>query len=204
MGAARTSAGAPAISGTGRALTDSAEPYVLFVGTLEPRKGLDLVLGALGHAAAAGVRLVIAGAAGWGGVSIAEGIRARGLDPARVTVRGRVDDATLAQLMQNARALVLPSRAEGFGLPLVEAMALGTPVILSDDPALVETAGGAGLCFAIDERVHTTEARLAHALARLWNDADLRDALSARGTERARSFSWDSSARAVLSLFREL
>jgi len=116
-----------------------AEGYVLFVGTAEPRKGLDLLVRAM--AQTPGLTLVHVGPRGWGEVDVAALAASAGISE-RVVLAGRVDDATLAALYAGAAALALPSRAEGFGLPVLEAMAAGIPVITSDDPALVEAGGG--------------------------------------------------------------
>ncbi len=109
--------------------------------------------------------------------------------PGRVRVLGRVSDADLAVLLRRATALVVPSRAEGFGLPLLEAMAVGTPVVTSDAPALVEVAGGAALATGLAPR------RLADALAR--SPATTRSAPSCapRGPRRAAGYTWDAAQR---------
>ena len=136
--------------------------YLLFVGTAEPRKGLDVLVEAL--ALDAGLPpLVVAGPTGWGDVRVDELARAAGVGD-RVTVVGRVPDADLAALYDGARALAVPSRAEGFGLPVVEAMSVGVPVVTSDDPALLEVGDGLAGVAPVGDAGALAE-RLAEAVA---------------------------------------
>ena len=146
------------------------EPFVLFVGAEGPRKGLDTLRAALPP----GCRLVQAG-------------------PPRF-----VPEAELLSLYRRASALVLPSIYEGFGFPLIEAFACGTPAIASDDPALLEVAGGAALHFPRGDA-----AALRKQLTRVLGDPALRGELSARGLERARLFRWDDCAAAHLDVYLE-
>lgn len=108
-----------------------------------------------------------------------------------------VDDGSVITLLQGALALIQFSRHEGFGMPVVEAMAAGAPVIASDIPALREVLGGAGVLAPLDPR------ELATAMRRVATDAGLRAELSSRGLERALSFSWDRSAALHLDAYRE-
>ena len=154
--------------------------YVLAVGTLEPRKNLARA----GEAAQrAGVELRAVGAAGWGGVEV----------PGWA---GRVSDEELAALYRGARCLVFPSLYEGFGLPVLEAMACGTPVVTTRGGATEEVAGGAAvLVDALDPS----------AIAAGIAEADVRrDELRRLGLERAQAFSWSRSADLVEALWREL
>ena len=154
--------------------------YVLAVGTLEPRKNLRRVAEA---AALAGVELRVAGARGWGGVET----------PGWV---GEELDAELAELDRGARALVFPSLYEGFGIPVLEAMACGTPVVTSRGGATEEVAGGAAvLVDPLD--VASIAAGIAEADARA-------DELRALGLERARAFSWEAVADAAERAWREI
>jgi glycosyltransferase involved in cell wall biosynthesis len=154
--------------------------YVLAVGTLEPRKNLRRVAEA---ARRAGLELRVAGATGWGGVEA----------PGRV---GEVSDDELAALYRGARALVFPSLYEGFGIPVLEAMASGTPVVTSRGGATAEVAGGAAvLVDPLD--VDVIAAGIGEADAR-------RDELRALGLERARAYSWDRVADTVEAVWREL
>lgn len=110
----------------------------------------------------------------------------------------RAPNEDLIVLMQSALALLQPSRYEGFGIPALEAMAVGCPVIASDIPALVEVMGGAG----IHSRVDDVE-DLARAIAKLSAEPALREELRERGLERRKAFSWDRTALATLQAFRE-
>jgi len=165
--------------------------YLLYVGALGPRKGVDTLLAAW-RALPEPVRrehaLVLAGPL-------------QRLDPAGLedAVRlGYVRDDELPPLLRGAAAFCYPSRYEGFGLPLLEALACGVPSVASDDPALVEVAGGCALHAARGD----PEA-LADALRRVLEDRGLRAELSRKGPERAAQFTWERSARAHLAAYRE-
>jgi glycosyltransferase involved in cell wall biosynthesis len=114
-------------------------------------------------------------------------------------VLGRVADPDLAVLLHRATALVAPSRAEGFGLPVLEAMAAGVPVLSSDAPALVEVGGGATLVVPRDD-----PKALAVALRSLLDDEPLRARLAAGGPPRAARFGWAQAARALWPVYAEL
>ena len=174
------------------------ERYLLTVATLEPRKGLDVLLAALAAPGAPYLPLLCVGQQGWGGLDLDELAASAGLGPGRVRVLGRVPDADLAVLLDRATALVVPSRAEGFGLPLLEAMAAGTPVVTSDAAALVEVGGGAARVSPL------VPAALAAALAEVARDAGLRATMTAAGLRRAADFSWDTAAAALWSALHRL
>jgi len=152
--------------------------YLLFVGAVQARKD---PLAALEAAEAAGLPLVVAGPEKE--PELARELRARGAD-----VRGWVEQAELAQLYRRAAAFVLPSRYEGFGVPVLEAMASGAPVVLSDDEALREVAGDAGVYGDVTDGVRT-------ALAD-------RDRYALAGVARASRFSWEESARLTAEVYR--
>jgi glycosyltransferase involved in cell wall biosynthesis len=173
-------------------------PYVLFVGTAEPRKGLDVLVAALGRPALAGVDLVVVGPVGWGDADVLEMARRASVSE-RVHLTGRVDDADLAALYAGARALAMPSRAEGFGFPVVEAMAHGIPVVVSADAALTEVAGGAADVVPIGDAD-----ALADALAVAAEDGADRERRMMQGRARAADFDWDRTARAMWSLYESV
>jgi glycosyltransferase involved in cell wall biosynthesis len=169
---------------------DLPERYVLAVGTLEPRKGIDALIAAM---RGLDVPLVLAGQSGWGGLDP----KALAGDDVEVRVLGRLSDAELAAVLRGAGVLAVPSLAEGFGLPLLEAMAAGVPVVHSDVPALVEVAGGAGRCVP---RGNVTA--LAAALREVLSFPGCAARLVAAGRRRAEDFSWRRAAAAVWDLHR--
>ncbi len=154
--------------------------YLLFVGAVQARKD---PLAALAAAEGAGVPLVVVGPEKE--PELARELRARGAD-----VRGWVEKAELAELYRRAGALILPSRFEGFGVPVLEAMASGTPVVLSDDEALREVAGDAGVY-----------GELADAVRRALAD---RERYARAGLERAARFTWEESARRTADVYRQV
>jgi glycosyltransferase involved in cell wall biosynthesis len=149
--------------------------YLLFVGAVQARKD---PLAALDAANAAGLPLVVAGPEKE--PELARQLRERGAD-----VRGWVEKDELARLYRRAAAVILPSRYEGFGLPALEAMASGTPVVLSEDPALREVAGAAA----------------AGSVEQALRD---REALVRAGLERAAQFSWRRTAELTVSVYRSV
>lgn len=173
--------------------------FVLAVGTLEPRKGLRHLIAAFADPRMPPVPLLIAGPGGWGDVDVAALARGAGVESGRIRVLGQVTEGDLAVLYDRASAFVMPSLAEGFGLPIVEAFSHGAPVIHSDAPALVEVAGGAGLSVPLGD-LSDYPARLASAMAEVMGDAALRSDLAERGRARARAFDWTDSASRVWAL----
>ena len=172
--------------------------YLLSLATLEPRKGLDVLLAALAEPKAPDLPLLLVGQPGWGGVDpLAEAARL-GLAAGRVRVLGRLPDADLAVVLHRAAALAVPSRAEGFGLPVLEAMAAGVPVVTSDAPALVEVGGGAATVVPRDD-----PGALAEALAAVADPAE-RDRWAAAGRDRAGRYSWSAAARELWALYSDL
>ena len=174
--------------------------HLLFVGTLAPRKNVDRLLTAyalLLRQRADLPELVIAGGAG-DDRGDAECLRAMQEPPLAGHVRrtGYVTKAVLKELYTNACALVLPSLDEGFGLPALEAMTLGVPVVAANRGALPEVVGDAGLL--VDP---TDTDGLASTIARLLDDPDLAATCASRGIARARSFSWQASARALRAAY---
>jgi len=156
--------------------------YVLAVGTLEPRKNLPRLIEATGRL---GLALRIAGARGWGRVEP---------EAPHVTWVGRPDDDELAALLRGALCLGYPSLWEGFGIPVLEAMLCGTPVVTSAGSAMEEVAGGAAAELVDPHDVASIAAGIERALGR-------RDELRAAGLARARDFSWAATADAVVASY---
>jgi glycosyltransferase involved in cell wall biosynthesis len=180
------------------------ERYVLAVGTLEPRKGLQYLIEAMAHPdAPSDVPLVIAGPDGWGDVDVYGTAERAGLPLDRVKVLGRVDDADLAVAYDRASVFVFPSLAEGFGLPVIEAMSFGTPVIHSDDAAVREVASDAGIAVPRDPRDSYSE-RIAQAVYQVVNDDALAARLAVAGPDRARMYDWRDSAIETWQLHADL
>jgi glycosyltransferase involved in cell wall biosynthesis len=172
-------------------------PYVLAVGTLEPRKNLERLIGAwrrLPVPLRDKHTLALVGPRGWDDERILAA--ARGAD---VRLLGRVSDAELRALYAGCAAFAYPSLYEGFGLPVLEAMAAGAPVVTSSVSSLPEVAGDAALL--VDPR---DEAAIAGALERVLTDPALADDLRARGRARAAEFSWERTARATFALLASL
>jgi glycosyltransferase involved in cell wall biosynthesis len=174
--------------------------FILYVGTLEPRKNLARLIGAYRRLREEGVQhgLVIAGGRGWLCDDVFEAAGRDGLGE-HVIFTGHVDEDDLLALYQSADVFAFPSLYEGFGLPVLEAMACGVPVVCSDRGSLPEAAGDAALL--VDP---TDESAIAAALARALRDDDLRRELVARGLRRAREFTWDKVARNFLSVYQEV
>jgi alpha-1,3-rhamnosyl/mannosyltransferase len=157
--------------------------YALLVGAIQARKD---PLAALDAATEAGLRLVVVGPEKDAG--LARALSERGAD-----LRGYVEDDELARLYREADVLLFPSRYEGFGLPVLEAMASGTPVVATDDEAVREVAGDAAL--------YADRAGLGAAVRRAVAE---RPRLAAAGIERARSFSWEAVAKRTLEVYEEV
>ena len=162
--------------------------YILFTGTLEPRKGLDDLLAVHASLPDPKPRLILCGSRGWG----------RKPPHSGVEVTGYVSRERLRELYRGARAFVYPSHYEGFGIPPLEAMACGAPVIATRTGAIPDFAGDAALLVEPGDRD-----ALRDALLRLLRDASLRRELRARGPERAARYRWDDSARAMTALLAE-
>ena len=181
-----------------RAALGVSGDYCLFVGTAEPRKGLDVLAEAMSRPAVTHLGLVVVGPPGWGQVQVPD-LAARAGISSRVVVTGTVGEADLSALYAGARVLAMPSRAEGFGFPVVEAMGYGVPVVVSDDAALVEVAGGAALTAPVGDAD-----ALALALAAAAVPGPEREALVSAGRRRARDFRWDEVGRRMWRLYGAL
>ncbi|MEY2431792.1 MAG: hypothetical protein QOC92_1517 [Acidimicrobiaceae bacterium] len=171
-----------------------ARPYVLFAGTVEPRKNLRRLLKAFALLPRRDVDLVLVGPAGWN-----ESIEAE-LSPleGRVHVLGFVERDDLESLLAGAEVFCYPSLQEGFGLPVLEAMIQGTPVITSTGTSTEEVAGDAGVL--VDPR---DERAIADAIEELLTDQVLADHLGAAGQARAATFTWERTADATVAVYAE-
>ena len=177
--------------------------YLLAVGRLEPRKNLTTLLAAFarlqrGGAVHPNLKLVLAGARGWLEEPIFRTVRALGLEAA-VHFPGFIDGDDLPAVYSGAALFVFPSLYEGFGLPPLEAMACGVPVVTSNVSAMPEVAGDAAVL--VDPR---DVDGLASAIARVLRDEALRARLRAAGIARAREFSWQTTARRTLDVYASL
>jgi glycosyltransferase involved in cell wall biosynthesis len=173
--------------------------YMLYLGTLEPRKNLLRLLSAcerLWREKRSRPDLLLAGGAGWRSAALLERI-ARSPFRDKIHRVGYVDPEDAPLLYRAAEVFCYPSHEEGFGLPVLEAMACGTPAVISTTPALEETAGGAALSAPADD-----DASLAEAIARVLEEPGCRERLIASGLARARSFRWKESARKTAEVLR--
>jgi len=181
-----------------RARYDLQEPFVLFVGTLEPRKNLPALLRAFAriqhdipH------RLALAGAIGWRSQEFQDAVEAAKLGD-RLRLIGFVDERDLPALYSAADLFAFPSLYEGFGLPVLEAMACGTPVVTGNVSSLPEVAGDAALL--VDPH---DDAALGKAMLRALTDQPERARLTAAGFERAAHFTWRATARSTVAAYRD-
>lgn len=174
--------------------------YLCYVGVLEPRKNVPTLIDAYARIAGAfpGVSLAIVGRNGWEYEDIFRRVTEHGLGD-RVRFLGHVPQDDLVALYNGARAFVYPSRYEGFGLPILEAMQCGTPVVTTTASSMPEVAGEAALLVE-----PTDVAALADAIARLLSDDTVARDLSARGIARAATFSWERCAADTLGVYRAL
>jgi glycosyltransferase involved in cell wall biosynthesis len=176
--------------------------YLLYVGGLSPHKNLVRLIEAFAQGAPPEARLILVGDLGdvfhTHVPALREAVARFGLGE-RAQFTGFVPDADLAHLYARAYALAQPSLMEGFGLPPVEAMACGTPILSSTAGSLPEVVGDAGLCFD-----PTNVDQITNAIAHLFNHPAERDRLAAIALERAKRFTWTSAARSLLECFDEL
>lgn len=175
--------------------------FVLHVGTLEPRKNLTNLIAAFAQVRLAGAdrhRLVLAGADGWGSASIHRAAVAHGI-AASVRFVGCVAADLLPALYAAADVVVYPSLHEGFGLPVLEAMACGTPVVAANRAAIPEVAGDAALL--VDPE---NPEEIAAAINRCLQDRGLAADLTRRGMERAAAFTWERAAAGTMAVYREI
>lgn len=182
-----------------RALDLPDSGFLLTVSTLEPRKGLDVLLKALALDPSVDLPLLVVGRPGWGGLSLKVEAARLGLSPERVRLLGHVSDEDLAVLYSRARVFIQPARQEGFGLPVLEALSFGAAVVTSDVAALVEVGGGATLTFRVGDPVSLIE-----VVRELIHQGDPRETMAAPARERASQFTWVRAAEQHWSLFREV
>ena len=172
-------------------------PYLLGLGTVEPRKDLPTLVRAFaGLAGGLPHRLVLAGLAGWGQGALAAAVADSGVAD-RILLCGYLAEADKAALLTGADVFAYPSRYEGFGLPVLEAMACGTPVVTTTGGSLPEVAGDAALLVDPGD-----PDALAAALAKLAGDPAARQAMAARGQARAATFTWQRCAAETAAAYR--
>jgi len=173
------------------------DEYILFVGTLEPRKNLSLLIKALTMTKTK-IPLILTGWQGWGDKKWMQLISERELQH-RIFFTGHVDEETLACLYSGASAFVFPSLYEGFGLPILEAMACGCPVICSNAASMPEVAGEAALLIN-----PTDEGALAYALDCVLTDSQLQQSMIQQGIKRTQQFSWRETAVKTMDIFHQV
>ncbi len=177
-------------------------PYVLSVCTFEPRKNLRHVVRSFvellrAHPEVSDLSLVLTGGQGWMFEPVLAELDATGLLGRRIITTGYVPDADLAPLYSGALAFLYLSRYEGFGLPPLEAMQCGTPVVTSDTSSLPEVVGDAGIMLSPDD-----QDGLCHAMLDLHERAPLRAELAAKSLRRAGQFSWTKNLRETMAVYR--
>lgn len=175
-------------------------PYILYVGTIEPRKNLVRLINAFRILKKQGLphKLVLVGQQGWHSASIYAEVEKHDLGK-DVLFTGYVPFGDLPALYSGASVMACPSLYEGFGLPVLEAMSCGAPVVTSGSSALGEVADGAALL--VDPQ---SSAQIADALYSVCTDGELAAQLSAKGRARARQFTWENAARATLAVYDSL
>lgn len=177
------------------------ERYVLAVGGPEPRRGIDQLIRAL-HRIHSAIPLLLVGPE-HDDPALAEAASASDVPADRVRGLGSLSDDDLAVVISRATVFAYPNLEEGFGMPMLEAFALGTPVVHSDAPALLELAAGAGIAVARDDEYAYVDA-LADAINSILADGQLAERLKYEGLDRASMFSWRSAAEKVWQLHADL
>ena len=179
----------------------SGGEYILSLGTLEPRKNLPCLIRAYGRIASeprfSSLRLALAGATGWKAEPVFSAIEESSVRE-RIVLPGHVPDEDLAALYSGARLFVFPSLYEGFGLPVLEAMQCGTPVIASDAGAMPEVVGDGALLVPPEEEA------LRKAIVALLDDPEGAARLGRRGEKRARLFSWARAVDETVAVYRRI
>jgi glycosyltransferase involved in cell wall biosynthesis len=173
------------------------DKFFLYLGTLEPRKNLGKLIEAFSLSEIRDSRLVMVGGKGWMVDSLFAQVKSLGLAD-RITFAGYAPGEDLPLWYNSATVFVYPSTYEGFGIPPLEAMACGTPVVTSNAASLPEAIGDAGLTVGPED-----VRGLAQAMNRLWQDESLRIELSRRGIAQARRFTWEATAQATVDSYRK-
>jgi glycosyltransferase involved in cell wall biosynthesis len=184
---------------------DDARPVILMVGTIEPRKRHEIIFNAFQHQydaicqkAGAEPVLVVAGQKGWLTDVTVSALRLLQRDGKAIWLR-QTSDRELATLYRAATLLVMPSADEGFGLPVLESMASGTPCLVSDKGALPDLVGDCGFLEA-----STAPESWADKIGRILSDHEVRERCARRSIEHAETFTWQSTARRTLDVYREV
>jgi glycosyltransferase involved in cell wall biosynthesis len=180
---------------------DFSKPYILFVSTIEPRKNINAIISAFNYLKEKSKiehQLILIGQKGWHHQPIFEAIAASSWN-SQVHHLSYLSDELVALFYSQADVFVYPSHYEGFGLPVLEAMTLGAPVITSNTSSLPEVAGDAALL--VDPNEPT---QLAEAILKVISDCQLRSKLIHKGQERAKLYSWERTAQETLKAYRSL
>ena len=180
-----------------------SRPFFMFIGRLEAKKNLVNILHAFSifkgwRGVGDPIKLLLAGTPGFGYEAIKSEIEKRQLAP-HLLLPGYVPEADVPALLASAEVLVFPTRYEGFGIPIVEAQAVGTPVITGDNASMPEVGGAGAAYVKVDEPDD-----IAEAMRRLVDDIPYRDSLRAAGFENVKRFSWDESARIATNAILEV
>lgn len=175
-------------------------PYILYLGTLEPRKNVPVLIKAFSAVSEkfSGLKLVLAGSKGWKSENVYRLVNELGLEK-NVIFTGYVDEEDKPALYSCAEIFVFLSLYEGFGIPPLEAMACGTPVICSNTSSLPEVVGDAGVL--VDP---ANEEQIIYEIERLMYDSTVKEALSGKGVIQAGKFDWKDAASTILSIYRSL
>lgn len=171
--------------------------YLLFVSSLEPRKNIDLLIKAL-TIARTDIPLVLVGWQGWGEKNWLDKVKRQNLSN-KILFTGHIPDYDLQAVYSGAKALVYPSLYEGFGLPIVEAMACNCPVICSNTASMPEVAGDAAILIDPDR-----SDELAHAIETIVHDSQTRYKLVTKGASRAAGFTWNDTAIQTFEVFKKV
>jgi len=172
--------------------------YLLFVGMIEPRKNITLIIEALGKISDKKIKLVVVGKKGWMVDELFEMIKLKGIED-RIIFTGFIDDDELEIFYKNAKVFLYPSLYEGFGIPVLEAMSAGCPVITSNISSLPEVAGDAAILINPQKQSELTD-----SINRLLENSKLRTELITKGFENVKKFSWEKTAEQTLKVFENI